>query len=233
MTVTDAPTTTAIGPATRRQLAFYAVARASVAGWAYVFWRVRVKGRQNIPATGAFVLAPVHRSNIDTVLMGCVTRRRLRYMGKDSLWKSRWSAWLLTALGGFPVHRGTADREALRLGEDAIRSGEPLVVFPEGTRRSGTVVEDLFEGAAFISMRAGVPIIPVGIGGSERAMPKGTKVLRPVKVGMVIGTPIEPPVREAGGRGSRRQVHELTQRLESELQALMIEAEARTQPKRR
>jgi hypothetical protein len=58
-------------------------------------------------------------------------------------------------------------------------------------------------------------------------------VLRPVEVGMVIGTPIEPPVREAGGRGSRRQVHELTQRLESELQALMIEAEARTQPKRR
>ena len=76
------------------------------------------------------------------------------------------------------------------------------MVFPEGTRRSGTVVEDLFEGAAFIAMRAGVPIIPVGIGGSERAMPKGTKVLRPVKVGMVIGTPIA-PAGPGGGRSGQ------------------------------
>jgi 1-acyl-sn-glycerol-3-phosphate acyltransferase len=221
-----------VGGATRFQLAFYAVARAAVAGWAYVFWRVRVKGRKNIPATGAFVLAPVHRSNIDTILMGCVTRRRLRYMGKDSLWKARWAAWLLTALGGFPVHRGTADREALRLGEEAIHSGEPLVIFPEGTRRSGTVVKDLFEGAAFIALRAGVPIIPVGIGGSEQAMPKGAKGVRPVKIGLVIGSPIEPPVRQPGGRGSRRQVHELTERLEVELQALMDEAEAASRRKR-
>jgi 1-acyl-sn-glycerol-3-phosphate acyltransferase len=222
-----------ISPATRFELAFYGLARAVFAGWAYTFWRIRVKGRANIPAEGAFVLAPVHRSNVDTILMACVSRRRLRYMAKDSLFKRPWSAWVLTALGGFPVRRGTADREALRLGEEAIRTGEALVIFPEGTRRSGTVVKDLFEGAAFIALRAGVPIIPVGIGNSEQAMPKGAKGLRPVKIGMVIGAPIVPPAREPGGRGSRRQVHELTERLETELQALMDEAEAAAHGKRR
>jgi 1-acyl-sn-glycerol-3-phosphate acyltransferase len=233
MTVESPPTAGPIATATPFQLAFYGVARAVFAGWAYTFWRVRVKGRRNIPASGAFILAPVHRSNVDTILMSCVSRRRLRYMGKDSLWKTRHWAWILTALGGFPVHRGTADREALRLGEEAIRSGEALVVFPEGTRRSGTVVEDLFEGAAFMAIRAGVPIIPVGIGGSEQAMPKGTKGLRPVKIGMVIGAPILPPSREPGGRGSRRQVHELTERLQVELQTLMNQAEADAHRKRR
>jgi 1-acyl-sn-glycerol-3-phosphate acyltransferase len=231
MTVETTPAP--ISPATRFELAFYAVARAVFAGWAYTFWRVRVKGRANIPASGAFVLAPVHRSNIDTILMACVSRRRLRYMAKDSLFKQRPWAWVLTALGGFPVRRGTADREALRLGEDAIRAGEALVVFPEGTRRSGPVVTDLFEGAAFMALRAGVPIIPVGIGNSEQAMPKGAKGLRPVKIGMVIGPPILPPPREPGGRGSRRQVHELTQRLEVELQALMDEAEAQAHHRKR
>jgi len=233
MTVESPPRAGALATATPFQLAFYGVARAVFAGWAYTFWRVRVKGRRNLPASGAYVLAPVHRSNIDTILMGCVSRRRLRYMGKDSLWKKRWSAWVLTALGGFPVHRGTADREALRLGEEAIRSGEALVIFPEGTRRSGPVVKDLFEGAAFIALRAGVPIVPVGIGNSEQAMPKGAKGLRPVKIGMVIGQPIMPPPREPGGRGSRRQVHELTQRLEAELQALMDEAEVAAHRRRR
>jgi 1-acyl-sn-glycerol-3-phosphate acyltransferase len=230
----EAPTSAGpIAAATRFQLAFYGVARAVFAGWAYTFWRVRVKGREHVPPTGSYILAPVHRSNIDTILMACVSRRRLRYMGKDSLWKKRHWAWVLTALGGFPVHRGTADREALRLGEEAVRSGEALVVFPEGTRRSGTVVEGLFEGAAFMALRAGVPIIPVGIAGSEQAMPKGAKGLRPVKVGMVIGAPIEPPPRPPGGRGSRRQVHELTVRLEAELQAVMDAAAADAYRKKR
>jgi 1-acyl-sn-glycerol-3-phosphate acyltransferase len=210
----------ALGPSTRSQLRVYAVARALVAGFCYLFWRTRVSGRANIPPDGPFVLAPVHRSNIDTPLMGCVTRRRMRFMGKDSLWKRRWSAWLLSSLGGFPVRRGAADREALRICEATLRAGEPVVIFPEGTRRSGPVVDDVFEGAAFVATRAGVPIVPVGIGGSERAMPKGSRLLRPVKVRIVIGTPIRPAERQEGGRGSRRQVRELSSQLRDELQKL-------------
>ncbi len=211
---------------TRRQLAFYAFCRAVVAGFSYLFWRTRVTGRDNIPRDGAFILSPVHRSNIDTPLMGCVTRRRLRYMGKDSMWKYPWSAWFFTSLGGIPVRRGTPDREALRASETAVRAGEPIVVFPEGTRRSGPVVEEMFEGAAFVAVRTGAPIVPVGIGGSEGAMPKGARMIRPVKIRVLIGPPIYPPPREPGGRGARRQVHELTAKLQSELQRLFDEAQS-------
>jgi 1-acyl-sn-glycerol-3-phosphate acyltransferase len=212
--------------ATRWQLAVYAVLRAVVVGFSRLFWRLRVEGRENVPATGPFILAPVHRSNVDSPLAACVTRRRMRFMGKDAMWKYRWSAWLFTTLGGFPVHRGTPDRVALRVSEATIRAGEPVVVFPEGTRRSGPVVGEIFEGGPFLAVRTGAPIVPVGIGGSEWAMPKGSKLLRPVKIRIVVGRPIPPPAGRDGGRGSRRQIHELAERLRVELQRLFDQAQA-------
>jgi 1-acyl-sn-glycerol-3-phosphate acyltransferase len=108
-----------------------------------------------------------------------------------------------------------------------LEGGEPLVLFPEGTRRSGPVVEDVFDGAAYVALRTGAPIVPVGIGGSERAMPKGAKFLRPVKLHMVVGEPLQPPVTEGGTRAPRRAVRELTTELQKRLQDLFDEAQAR------
>ena len=218
-------------PLTRGERIFYRVAQQVLSAFAIVYWRARVDGRANIPKDGPFVLAPVHRSNIDTVLMGRVTRRQLRYMAKDTLWRYGWSARLITALGGFPVNRDTADREALRTCEAALGRGEPVVIFPEGTRKSGPVVTDLFQGAAFVALRGGVPIVPVGIGGSAGAMPKGSKFLHPVKVHIVIGAPIQPPPRQGSGwRGMRRHVHELTDQLQIELQRAFDQAQRQAGP---
>jgi 1-acyl-sn-glycerol-3-phosphate acyltransferase len=208
----------------RLSLVWYGIARGAVEVTCRVYWRVEIRGKENVPSSGAYVLAPVHRSNIDTLLAGCLTHRRIRFMGKDSLWKHRWSGALFTSLGGFPVHRGTPDREALRRCEEAVRGGEPVVLFPEGTRQSGPKVRPLFEGAAFVAARAAVPVVPVGIGGSEWAMPKGSKKILPVKVVMVVGDPIVPPDRPQGSRVSRRSVTELTDALAGELQKLLDEA---------
>ena len=215
---------TAANRKSRGALVWYAFARGLVEVVCRVYWRVRIKGRENIPKSGAYVIAPVHRSNIDTLLSGCLTRRRIRFMGKDSLWKYKWSGALFSSLGAFPVHRGTPDREALRICEEAVRGGEPAVLFPEGTRQSGPKVQPLFEGAAFVAARAGVPIVPVGIGGSEWAMPKGSKRILPVKVAIVVGEPIPVPARTEGSRVSRRAVAELTDTLAERLQVLFDEA---------
>lgn len=212
----------------RADLLLYRFCRGVVAGFCRVWWRESIEGREHIPADGPFVLAPVHRSNVDTLLAATVTHRRMRFMGKDSLWSKGWSAWLFSALGGFPVHRGTVDREALRRCEEVLRGGEPLVIFPEGARRSGPKVLELFEGAAYVAARAGVPIIPVGIGNSEAAMPKGSKFVKPVRVAVIVGPAILPPPRaEEGARVSRRAVHELTEILGTELQRLFDLAQAR------
>jgi 1-acyl-sn-glycerol-3-phosphate acyltransferase len=191
------------------------------------YFRVEITGRQHVPRSGAYVIAPVHRSNVDTLLAGCLTHRRIRFMGKDSLWKYRWAGAFFGSLGAFPVHRGTPDREALRRCEEALGGGEPVVLFPEGTRQAGPTVQPLFEGAAFVAARAGVPILPVGIGGSEWAMPRGKRGIRPVKVAMVVGAPIPAPARPLGARVSRRAVAETSGVLHQQLQVLFDEALAR------
>jgi 1-acyl-sn-glycerol-3-phosphate acyltransferase len=194
---------------------------------AFRLWcRVTVEGREHVPATGAFVLAPVHRSLLDTPFAGSVTRRRLRYMGKDSMWKYRAPGWVFSALGAFPVTRDRADREALQRCVAVLGAGEPVVVFPEGERKSGPLVQPLAPGAAYIAAKAGVPLVPVGIGGSERVLPKGARFPRPRKVHIVVGAPIE--VRAVAGRHvPRAAVTELSEALHAELQRLFDLAQAR------
>lgn len=190
-----------------------------------VLWSVRVSGRENVPGSGPYLLAPVHRSNIDTFLVARLTKRRLRYMGKDSLWKYPALGRLFTALGAFPVHREGADRDALRTSVQAIEAGEPLVLFPEGSRRSGPKVAGIFEGAAYVALRTAAPIVPVGIAGSESALGKGLRLPRPGPIEVVVGEPIVPEVAAgagmpAGGRGHapRRVVTATTARLAERMQ---------------
>jgi 1-acyl-sn-glycerol-3-phosphate acyltransferase len=210
--------------------AFYQFVRALIAGLAKLLFRMEVIGRENVPAEGAFILAPgAHRSNIETFVVSVVTRRRMRFMGKDSLWKHRASDWFFSSLGGFPINRDTADREALTQMLALLNEGEPVVVFPEGTRRLGPTIdpEHMRDGVAYAACRAQIPIVPVGIGGSERVMPPKAKYLRPSKMVLVVGEPLPPAPLKESGRVSRSSVRTLTDDLRTTLQALFDDAQRR------
>lgn len=213
-------------PPSTGELVLYRAVRRLALLVARLLWRLEVRGTEKVPG-GPFVLSAVHRSNIDFLLVSAVTRQRLRYMGKHTVWKYALPGRFFTALGAYPVRRGSADREALRTTQQVLRAGEPVVMFPEGTRRTGPVVEDLFEGPAFVAGRTGAPIVPVGIGGSEAVMPPGSKLIRPGRVTLLIGDPIPAPVGESGRRPSRRQIHETTEELRRVLQDLFDEAQRR------
>jgi cytidylate kinase len=215
-----------VHPPTAIERTSYAAVRGLFLGLAKLFFRLEIRGREHVPAHGPFVLAPVHRSNLDFILVATVRRPRMRYMGKASIWKSALLGRFVSMLGAFPVHRGTADRESLRTCMRVIENGEPLVMFPEGTRRSGPVVKDLFDGPAYVAARAGVPLVPVGIGGSDRAMPVGSKMVRPHKIVLVVGEPIVPEPGDGTGRVKRREVRQMTERLQVDLQALYDAARA-------
>lgn len=192
-----------------------------------VWCRLTVEGRANVPRTGPFILAPTHRSIIDSPVASAVTWRRMRFMGADKWWeKNRQFGWLLSALGGFPVTRGTADREALKRCIAVLEGGEPLVLFPEGERKSGPVIHPLFDGAAYVAVKTGVPIVPVGIGGSERVMPKGTTMVYPRKIHVVVGRPIHPPTT-TGGSSQRQAIKAMTAEVHAELQRLYDAASMR------
>ena len=204
----------------------YHTVRTIVTGFCRVWCRMSIEGRENFPASGPFILAPTHRSIIDTPVASGVFRSRMRFMGADKWWNNRYFGKLLTALGGFPVSRGSADREALRRCIAVIEGGEPLVLFPEGERKSGPVIQQLFEGAAYVSMKTGVPIIPVGIGGSERAMPKGTRMIYPRKMHVIVGAPLTMPATDSP-KAQRVAARKLTTDLHAELQRLFDAAQAR------
>lgn len=209
----------------RASRSFYQAVRFLVVAICRTYLRMSVEGRENVPSEGAFVLAPIHRSFIDTPIASGCTRRRLRFMGKDSLWKRQPFRWILSSLGAFPVSRGTADREAILRSIQVLQSGEPLVLFPEGERKSGPVVQPLFDGAAYVACKAGVPIVPVGIGGSEAALGKGAKWMRPHKVHVIIGRPLPVPVT-VDGRMPRSAVRETSTLLHAELQRLFDSAQS-------
>lgn len=209
--------------ATRAERLLYTGIRAVLVGFARGFFRLRVEGLENVPAEGPFILSPIHRSNIDFLVVLVCAKRRMRYMGKDTLWRPGFGR-LWDALGGIPVHRGSADREALRTSIEVIESGEPLVMFPEGTRQHGPEIATLFDGPAYVQSKTGVPIVPVGVGGTESVMPKGAKMLRPHKVAVVIGRPLTAPDVQ-GAKARRSSIKAQTARLSEEIQRLFDQAQ--------
>jgi 1-acyl-sn-glycerol-3-phosphate acyltransferase len=98
-------------------------------------------------------------------------------------------------------------------------------LFPEGTRQFGPKVQPLFQGAAYLACRTGAPIVPVGIGGSEAAMPKGSKMVYPKRLTIVVGAPIYPPDPGPSGRVPRRAVSDMTEELATAIQRLFDEAQ--------
>ncbi len=248
---THAPGRAPFHPDARRSL-LYRVLRGGLWVFMALWFRPVVVGREKVPPSGPVLIAPVHRSFIDFGFAGFVTSRKLFFMAKEELWHSRLLGWVLERLGVFPVNRSGTDRDALYRAEEVLRRGLVLVMFPEGTRQAGATVKEILEGAAFVALRTGATIVPLGIGGSDRAMPKGSVFPRPTRVRVVVGDPLVPsssrglgreapggtesPRRQAHdptGSGSktltrtpRREVHRLTEELRARIQAAYDAARA-------
>jgi 1-acyl-sn-glycerol-3-phosphate acyltransferase len=201
----------------------YRFAHAVVLSVFKVVFRVRIVGRDNVPNGGVFIVAPSHRSILDIPFTAFITKRRIRFMGKKELFGSRVGHWLFTKLGGIAVDRDATDRAALRASQAALEDGEPLAIFPEGTRRRGPLLGELFDGAAYLALKLGVPIVPVGIGGSEEILASGKIMPRVHKVVIVVGEPIVP--HRADGVRRRSEFQALTEELRGRLQACFDEAD--------
>jgi 1-acyl-sn-glycerol-3-phosphate acyltransferase len=202
---------------------FYRFVRALVLSPFKLIFRVKVVGRDHVPRHGAYIVAPTHRSLFDVPFAAFITRRRIRMMAKRELFSTRFGRWLFTKLGAIEVEREAIDRTALRASQGALEAGEPLAIFPEGTRRTGPLVEGLYDGVAYLAMKVGVPILPVGIGGTEQILPSGKVVPRLHKVAVVVGEPIVPA--HAGGVQRRSATAGVTADLQARLQACFDEAQ--------
>src|SRR5438874_13392053 len=133
--------------------------------------RIRVRGFSNLPKEGAFIIASNHLSWTDIPLIPLHLPRKVVYMAKEEYFNSR-LAWFVRFLGAFPVKRGEGDRQALRAGEEQLKKGNILVIFPEGTRSRTRTMARAHSGMGMIALRTGVPVVPVAIWGSENMLKK-------------------------------------------------------------
>lgn len=189
------------------------------------FNRVEAVNPQAVPASGPVIIAPSHRSNVDTPFMGATLPRDARFMAKETIFKSPFWTRFIVSLGGFPVKRGTFDRESLNNATRILKRGEMLVVFPEGARQEGPRIKPVFEGAVWLAARAGAPIVPVGIGGSHLVQPIGTKLPRPQKVVVVFGEPMTIGDPSTGKRVPRKAIEAGADELRERVQEVFDQAQ--------
>jgi len=162
------------------------------------YLRLAVEGTGHMPA-GAALLVANHPSALDPVLIAAALPRRAVFMGAAEFLTWPVVGWVMRAYGVVPVQRWRVDAAAIREAVRVLRAGGLLVIFPEG--RVAPSGGPLRPGAGLLAAAAQVPVVPVAVVGSSRALPLGRYLPRPVPVRVCIGPPLPPPPdREAGER---------------------------------
>ena len=185
--------------------------------------RWTVKGRRNVPG-GALILASSHLGNVDPMILGIALAprwRRIRFMAKEELFRSVLTPFIVS-WNPIKLHRGASDRLAMRQAEEAVRKGELLGMFPEGTRSKTGELGPLQGGTALIALRTNAPILPCRVFNTNVLGKSGHLFPRP-HLTVRFGKPF-PVERQPGPLA--KQVEELTERIREELEALRVEHEA-------
>lgn len=147
---------------------FYYVGRLLVRVLLALFTRWRLNGKENIPSQGPLLVVANHVNAADPPLLGVSLGRKVIFMAKEELFRSRFMGYFIRGFGSFPVHRGRLDSKALRQANEILAQGFALAMFPEGTRSSNGQLQRALPGSALIAARNRVPILPVGITGTGR-----------------------------------------------------------------
>jgi 1-acyl-sn-glycerol-3-phosphate acyltransferase len=177
----------------------YELVRSITSLYAYTLLRARAITTENVPGTGAVILAPNHFSFMDHFLMGCFLRRKVRFMAKSQLFKGP-MRHIYTHGGVFPVRRGARDEEAFITAEAILARGGAVTMYCEGGRsRTGRISEQAKPGIGRLALESGAPIVPIAIFGSSRI--RNWKRLQFPKVTVQYGEAIqwervEKPTRE-------------------------------------
>ncbi len=165
--------------------------------WArFILWsaliRVKVEGAERVPTAGPVVYMANHESWLDIPVLLVAIPGQVRFLAKSALFSIPFLGWAMRSMGFIPVDRENR-RTAIKSFEAAaarIRAGRSVLVFPEETRTADGSLLPFQRGGFLIALKAALPIVPVGIDGARRCMPKFNYVVRPGRITVRFGDPI-------------------------------------------
>lgn len=139
-----------------------------------IVYRIKINGKENIPEDGAALICPNHVHALDAVLVVVHAKRRINVLAKEELFEHRALRWLAKIFGVYPVKQNSADLSAIKTSLKILKNKELLLIFPEGTRNGLARGVPVKNGPMTIAIKAGVPIVPVGIKGNFKTFSKVT-----------------------------------------------------------
>jgi len=155
-----------------------------------LYFRGSVKGAEHLPATGAFVIACNHASFLDPPMVGQAVRQEICFMARKSLFRNPVAGAILRSWKAIPLDRDEADVGAIRAILQALKQGQAVMLFPEGTRSRDGKLQAGKPGVGFLVAKADVPVVPARIRGSFEAMGRDKAFPRPVKLRVHFGPPL-------------------------------------------
>jgi 1-acyl-sn-glycerol-3-phosphate acyltransferase len=186
-------------------------------------FRWRIDAREQVPPRGPAIIAANHQSFSDSLFLPLAMRRRVTFLAKAEYFDQKRTAWLFRAVGQIPIHRtgGDASARALATAREVLADGRIIALYPEGTRSTDGNVHRGRTGVARLAMECGVPVVPVGISGTDRIQPRGSRWFRPfLPVRVSFGAPM---TFDSAGLVDVETGRASTERLRSFTDALMTE----------
>jgi len=200
-----------------------------------LFFRLELRGTQNIPREGGAVLASNHRSVADGVLLALVGARRgraTRFLVAAEVFDFRFPGWVLRTFRQIPIRRGSQDAGALDEAERASQEGSLVGIFPEGRVNNEPEMLRGRTGVARIALAAGTPVIPLGLWGTQTRWPRsGIRWRLPLRPRVVVE--VAAPVLGRGDATNPDDVRELTDAVMRAIQAAVAQARSRAERERR
>jgi 1-acyl-sn-glycerol-3-phosphate acyltransferase len=182
------------------------------AGW-------RVKGRENVPARGPFIVVCNHLHIADPPVVAASLKLKAVFMAKEELWRSGWSRFWVENFGAFPVKRAGPGAEAIRQAERWLEKGVSVIIFPEGGRSRNARLQTAFSGAALLALHTGTPILPASISGSDKLTNLAWCFFHRPRLTVTFGLPFSPP--PVNGKSTKEQRGDLTNAIMGRIAALL------------
>ena len=188
-----------------------------------LFFKLEVVGRKNVPRKGPFIMAANHMSYVDPAVVGVACNTvPISFLAKRELGEIPFLGAWCKSVGCIFVERDSGKPEPLKRALKALKEGKALGMFPEGTRSLDGNLQKAKSGIGIIVAKSKVPVIPMYISGTSKALPKGKKILRPTRIRARIGMPVD--ISESFAIREKREAYEfIGDRIMSAISSLRYE----------